>query len=243
MRIVAIVALAAIAAVNAHSALADEPRLVPFIADYDVKYGNLSAGSSRTELRRASLPDQWQFESRTTASGLARLIMGGTIVQRSIFQLEAGDLRPLSYRYDDGEKGSESDVSLDFDWAAGRVKGISKAAAVDIEVEAGLQDAASMQALVLLRLNSGAEPGLIAMIEKDEIKYYRHTLLRHERLKTALGVLDTFVYRSARDGSSREMLLWYAPALGNVTVQAIQQRRRDGKKLLNLSIKSYRPGS
>ncbi len=243
MRIVAIVALAAIAAVNAQFALAEEPRLVPFIADYDVKYGNLSAGSSRTELRRASLPGQWQFESRTTASGLARLIMGGTIVQRSIFQLEAGDLQPLSYRYDDGEKGSEGDVSLDFDWAAGRVQGISEAAAVDIEVEAGLQDAASMQALVLLRLDSGAEPGLIAMIEKDEIKYYRHTLLRRERLKTALGVLDTFVYRSARDGSSREMLLWYAPALGNVTVQAVQQRRRDGKKLLNLSIKSYRPGS
>jgi hypothetical protein len=243
MRIVAIVALAAIAAVNAHPALAEEPRLVPFIADYDVKYGNLSAGSSRTELRSASLPGQWQFESRTTARGLARLIMGGTIVQRSIFELEAGDLRPLSYRYDDGEKGSEGDVSLDFDWAAGRVKGISEAAAVDIEVEAGLQDAASMQALVLLRLNSGAEPGLIAMIEKDEIKYYRHTLLRRERLKTALGVLDTLVYRSARDGSSREMLLWYAPALGNVTVQAVQQRRRDGKKLLNLSIKSHRPGS
>jgi len=243
MRIVAIVALAAMAAVNAHSALAEEPRLVPFIADYDVKYGNLSAGSSRTELRRASLPGQWQFESRTKASGLARLIMGGTIVQQSIFQLEAGDLQPLSYRYDDGEKGSEGNVSLDFDWAAGRVKGISKAAAADIEVEAGLQDAASMQALVLLRLNSGVEPGLIAMIEKDEIKYYRHTLLRRERLKTALGVLDTVVYRSARDGSSREMLLWYAPALGNVTVQAVQQRRRDGKKLLNLSIKSYRPGS
>ncbi|MDH4260404.1 MAG: DUF3108 domain-containing protein, partial [Gammaproteobacteria bacterium] len=178
MRIVAIVALAAMAAVNAHSALAEEPRLVPFIADYDVKYGNLSAGSSRTELRRASLPGQWQFESRTKASGLARLIMGGTIVQQSIFQLEAGDLQPLSYRYDDGEKGSEGNVSLDFDWAAGRVKGISKAAAADIEVEAGLQDAASMQALVLLRLNSGVEPGLIAMIEKDEIKYYRHTLLR-----------------------------------------------------------------
>lgn len=243
MKFVAIVMLAAIAAINAHSALAEEPRLAPFVAEYDVKYGSLSAGSSRTELRRTPLPGQWQFESRTSASGLARLIMDGTLVQRSIFQLEAGDLRPLSYRYDDGENGSEGDVSLDFDWAAGRVKGVAEAAAVDIEVEASLQDAASMQTLVLLRLNGGAEPGLIAMIEKDRIKYYRHTFLRRERLKTALGVLDTLVYRSARDGASRETLLWYAPALGNVTVQAVQQRRRDGKKLLNMSIKVYRPGT
>lgn len=243
MKAVAMVMLAALAAVDAHTARADEPLLSPFVADYDVKYGNLSAGSSRTELRRASLPGQWQFESRTTASGLARLIMGGTILQRSTFQLEASDLRPLSYRYDDGEKGSEGDVSLDFDWATGSVTGVAEAEPVDIASEAGTQDAASMQALVLMRLNSGAEPGLIAMIEKDRIKYYHHTFLRRERLKTALGVLDTLVYRSARDGASREMLLWYAPALGNVTVQAVQQRRRDGKKLLNLSIKSYRPGS
>jgi hypothetical protein len=243
MRTLAIVALVAITAVNAHSALAEGPQLAPYIADYDVKYGNLSAGSSRTELRRADLPGQWQIESRTKASGLAKLFVSGTLVQGSTFELDAGGLRPLSYRSDDGEKGSKKDVSLDFDWAAGRVKGISEGKPVDIAAESGLQDAASMQAFVLLRLNGSAEPGLIAMIEYDEIKYYQYTLLRRERLKTALGVLDTLVYRSARDRSSREMLLWYAPALGNVAVQVVQQRRSNGEKLLNMSIKRYRPGT
>ena len=241
MRIVAIVALAAIAAVNAHSTLAEEPRLAPFIADYDVKYGSMSVGTSRTELRRADTPGQWLIESRSNASGLARLIAGGTLVQRSTFQLEADGMRPLSYRFDDGMKWSEKDVSLDFDWASGRVKGVSESQPVDIAVEPGLQDAASMQAFVLLGLNSGIEPGLIAMIEKDRIKYYRYTFLRRERLKTALGDFDTLVYRSARDGKPRETLLWYAPALGNVTVQA--EQREDGKRLLQTYIKRYRPGT
>ena len=241
MKIVAIVALAAIAAVNAYSALAEEPQLAPFIADYYVKYGSMSVGTSRTELRRADTPGQWLIESRSKASGLARLIAGGTLVQRSTFQLEADGMRPLSYRFDDGTKQSKHDISLDFDWGTGRVKGIAEGAAVDIAVETDLQDAASMQAFVLLRLNGGTEPGMVAMIEKDSVKYYHYTLLRRERLKTALGELDTLLYRSARDGSTREILLWYAPALGNVTVQA--EQRRDGKKLFQTYIKGYRPGA
>ena len=121
------------------------------------------------------------------------------------------------------------------------MKGIAEGAAVDIAVETDLQDAASMQAFVLLRLNGGTEPGMVAMIEKDSVKYYHYTLLRRERLKTALGELDTLLYRSARDGSTREVLLWYAPALGNVTVQA--EQRRNGKKLFQTYIKGYRPGT
>lgn len=240
MRIVAIVMLAAIAAVNAHSARAEEPQLAPFVAEYDVKYGSFSVGTSRTELSRSATPGQWLIESRTRASGLARLIAGGTLVQRSTFQLEADGMRPLSYRFDDGMKRSEKDVTLDFDWAAGRVKGVAEGVPVDIAVETGLQDVGSMQAFVLLRLSDGAEPGMVAMIEKDSINYYRYTLLRRERLTTALGDFDTLVYRSARDGNARETLLWYAPALGNVNVQA--EQRRDGKKLFQTYIKGYRPG-
>ena len=121
------------------------------------------------------------------------------------------------------------------------MKGVAEDAAVDIEVEPGLQDAASMQAFVLQRLSGGNEPGTIAMIEKDRVQNYHYTLLRHERLSTALGVFDTIVYRSARDGTGRETLLWYAPALGYATVQA--EQRRDGKRLFQTYIKGYRPGT
>lgn len=241
MRIVAIVMLAAIAAVNARSARAEEPQLAPFVAEYDVKYGSFSVGTSRTELSRSATPGQWLIESRTRASGLARLIAGGTLVQRSTFQLEADGMRPLSYRFDDGMKRSDKDVALDFDWDSGRVQGVSEGKPVDVAAETGLQDAASMQALVQLRLNSGIEPGLIAMFEKDSINRFHYTLLRREQLTTAIGMLDTVVYRSARDGSDREVLLWYAPALGNVNVQA--EQRRDGKKLFQTYIKGYRPGT
>lgn len=231
--------LAAIVLGLAAAARADDGALEAFVADYDVRYGSMSVGSSRTELRRASL-GRWELVSESKASGLARLVASGTLSQRSVFELEAADVRPMTYRFDDGTQRTGRDVALDFDWRDGRVRGTAENEAVDLPAGPGLQDAASIQAQVLLRLRSGAEPGLVAMIEKDYVKQYRYTLLRRERLKTAIGTLDTVVYRSAREGSSRETIFWYAPALGFTMVQA--EQRRDGKRAFQTYIRSYQSG-
>lgn len=221
-------------------ARAADGALEPFVAEYDVRYGSMSVGSSRTELRRGPAAGQWSIESLSDASGLARLVASGTLSQRSVFETSGTGILPLQYRFDDGTRRTGRDVALDFDWRAGRVTGTAEAGTVDLPAGPGLQDAASIQALVLLRLRAGAEPGTIDMIEKDYVKHYRYTLLRRERIKTALGTLDTVVYRSAREGSSRETLFWHAPSLGYAMVQA--EQRRDGKKAFQTYIRSYQPG-
>jgi hypothetical protein len=207
------------------AARADEALLEPFTADYDVHYGSVDVGSSRTRVQRSGEPGQWIIESHSSASGLARLVASGTLLQRSTFELDAAGVRPVSYRFDDGTKRSS------------HVRGVAEDEPVDIAAAPGLQDAASIQALVLARLRRGVEPGAIDMIEKDRIKRYEYTLLRRERLKTAIGEFDTVVYRSARNGSGRETLFWYAPALGYALVQA--EQRRDGKRAFQTFIRRF----
>ena len=222
------------------SAHAEESALVPFIADYDVHYGSVDVGSSRTQVQRSGEQGQWIIESHSSASGLARLVASGTLLQRSTFELDLAGVRPISYRFDDGTKRSSRDVKLEFDWPAGRVRGTAEDEPVDIATAPGLQDAASIQALVLARLRRGAEPGTIDMIEKNRIKRYKYTLVRRERLKTSIGEFDTIVYRSARDGSGRETFFWYAPALGFALVQA--EQRRGGKRAFQTPIRRYQQG-
>ena len=213
-------AIGLLACMTAAPASADDA-LVPFVAEYDVRYGNMAVGTSRTELSRAD--GGWSMESTSTASGFARIIAGGTLEQRSAFELREDGPRPKTYRFDDGTQRTGRDVSLEFDWSAGRVRGTAENKPVDLAAADGLQDPASMQALVLARLRAGQEPGTIAMIEKDRVKEYRYTFLRRETLKTAIGDLETVVYRSARDGSSRETITWHAPKLGFAAVQAQQK--------------------
>jgi hypothetical protein len=240
MKALALAMFAAIISLASAAPRAADGTLSPFIAEYEVRYGNLTVGSSRTELSRAAQAGRWTIESQSNARGFARIIASGTLSQRSLFDADAAGLRPHSYRFDDGTKRTGHDVALEFDWRAGRVTGVAEDQPVNVPVEPGLQDAASIQALVMMRLRAGGEPGAIAMIEKDRIKHYRYTLLRRERLKTAIGEYDTVVYRSARDGSSRETLSWYAPALGFALLRA--EQHRDGDRTFQTQIRSYQPG-
>jgi Protein of unknown function (DUF3108) len=217
---IGVLGILAAAPVGADSAL------TPFVAEYDVRYGRMAVGTSRTELAESN--GHWSLESTSTASGFARVIASGTLRQRSEFDLLDEGPRPRRYTFDDGTGRTSRDIALEFDWQAGRVRGTAEDAPVDLATVAGLQDAASMQALVLTRLRAGREPGTIAMIEKDKVKYYRYTLLRRETIKTAVGDVETVVYRSARDGSDRETLTWHAPKFGFATVQA--EQRIDGKR-------------
>jgi hypothetical protein len=228
-----------LALLMASQAAAVDGPLAPYVADYDVKYGRFSVGSSRTALTRAG--DGWVLESSTNASGLYRMIAGGTLRQRSEFELAADGPRPLSYLFDDGTADTDRDVLLQFDWTANRVRGVAEDKRVDLETVAGLQDAASMQALVIERLRAGREPGVVAMIEKDKVKYYRYTLLRRETIHTAIGDVECVVYRSARDGSDRETLTWHAPSLGFAAVQA--EQLIDGKRGFQTYIRRFEPGS
>lgn len=240
MKLAAALAIA-IVAIGPADAAETAVRLKPYVVDYKVRYGSLTVGTSRTELRRDAAENQWVMETRLTPNGLGRLVAGGGMLQHSQFQFEGGYLRPLSYRFDDGARSASRDVTLAFDWRAGRVKGVAETEPVDLAVEAGLQDSASAQAHVQYLLRRGVEPGRVAIIEKEKIKYYRYSLVRRERLETPIGPIETVLYRSAREGSSRENLFWYAPELDYVIVQA--EQRRDGSRLFQTYISAYRPGS
>jgi hypothetical protein len=230
-------AAAILAVLLAATASADDG-LAPFAAEYDVQYGSIGVGTSRTELKRAPVAGQWIIESHSNASGFAKIIASGTLTQRSVFEAGSAGLRPLDYRFDDGTRRTGRDVALAFDWESARVRGKAEDESVDLAAPSGLQDAASIQARVQLALLQGGEPGTIDMIESDRVKRYHYTRLRNERLATALGELDTVVYRSARDNSSRETLFWFAPSLGYVMVGA--EQRRDGKRAFQTYIRTFR---
>lgn len=234
MKAVVIGVLAMLAAAPATG----EDSLSPYVAEYDVRYGRMAVGTSRTELARAD--GHWVLETTSTASGFARVIASGTLRQRSEFDATADGLRPRRYSFDDGTSRTGRDISLDFDWSAGRVHGTAEDVTVDVAAVDGLQDAASMQALVIARLRAGREPGTIAMIEKDKVKYYRYSLERREMLATAVGEVETVVYRAAREGSDRETLTWHAPKLGFAAVQA--EQRVGGKRGFQTYIRSFTKG-
>lgn len=199
----------------------------PFQATYTVQWKGFNAGTSKLELRRTGA-DTWLYDSRNLARGVFRIAIPDTVTQTSELRFTNGRTQPLKFRGDDGGEATSRDVSLDFDWLRGRVTGTAGDRPVDLAAPADVQDPMSIQIAQMHAAATGHVPVRMHSIDKNEIKEYEFTRVGPERLKTALGELDTVVFESRRPGSSRVIRLWMAPSLGYLPVRA---ERRKGEKL------------
>lgn len=200
--------------------------LHPFKASFALEWKGMTAASASLELARQA-DGSWSYVSRNNARGMFRAVFPDELTQVSRLQVEAGQVRPLSYRGDDGSADQSRDVALDFDWPRRRVTGVAEKKPVDLELQPGLQDVMSVQIALIVDLLAGRKPSGYNLVDKDRIKDYVYTDEGKARVGTVLGTLDTVVWSSHRPNSDRVTRVWYAPSLGYAPVKA--ERRRGAK--------------
>jgi len=201
--------------------------LRPFKAEFALEWRGMNAASASLELTRQA-GGHYTYVSRNTARGVFRAVLPGELIQTSRLLVEAGQVRPLSYRGDDGSPDQRRDVSLDFDWERQRVTGTAETKPVDLALQSGLQDIMSVQIALIVDLLDGRTPSMYTLVDKNRIKEYLYSGEGTARIDTVLGPLDTVIWSSRRPGSDRVTRVWYAPSLGFSPVRA---ERRDGDKL------------
>lgn len=217
-----------------HAADAVTEVLKPSVATYSVEFRGINAGTIAFALRTTA-PGQFVYESRSNARGIARLVIRNEVHEASTFALVDGGLQPVSYLLDDGSADTSKDTRLEFDWSARLARGQHENQPLELTLTPGLQDRMSVQVFVMMQLAAGQEPGELAFIDRNEIKSYRYTKEGTERLKTVSGEVDTVIYSSTREGSSRVSKIWYAPSLGYIPVRAEQVRRGNVETILTLA--------
>ncbi len=218
----------------AHAAEVASTALQPSSATYDVEFRGIDAGSTTFTLSDAG-NGQFAYESRSNAKGLAKLVIRTEVREASTFGLVDGVIRPVSYVLDDGSKDTSRDTRLEFDWTANVAKGQHEDHPVEVPLAPGLQDRMSMQIAVMEQLAAGVEPTRIDYIDRNVIKHYVYTKEGTARLKTAVGEVDTVIYSSTREGSTRVSKLWYAPSLGYTPVRGEQLRRGKVETVLTIT--------
>jgi Protein of unknown function (DUF3108) len=232
-RLLSLAGLAALAASAA--ATPDAPQLQPFRATYSVVWRSFDAGTTELKLQHES-DQRYVYSSRSNAAGLFHAFFSNEISQTSWFTVTKDGVRPDRYRGDDGSSKTARDISLDFNWETGRATGVAEDKPVDVALEPHTQDDMSIQIALMYALLKDEPPSSLRLIDKNRIKEYLYTSEGTEQLKTALGDLDTIVYRSQRAGSKRVTRMWYAPSLGYVPVRG--EQLREGKREWRMDIRS-----
>ena len=238
MKTLALIASLLVSAVLPMSkAAASEIELAPFSVNFEVNFRGMNAGSASLELTRDN-GGTWRYVSKNTARGIFRLAFPGEIRQTSILTLAESGVKPLRYQADDGTGSRDRDIQLQFDWAAGRVRGTAENAPVDVPIESGLQDGMSVQIALMRALARGETPTGFKLIDKDEIKEYVYSAEKPVRLRTTMGEIDTVVWVSHRPNANRLTRVWYAPSLGYLPIQA--ERRKGDTVEWSMRLKTWR---
>jgi len=217
---------------------ATQPPPRPFTAVYALEWHGLTAGYSTLSLSEPS-PGTYVYSSVNRARGVFKLAFPDPISERSAFRIVDGRVEPLRYQEDDGPSRHNENVTLDFDWKSNQVHGNAGDKIVDQPLAPGTQDPLSVQVALMRRLTEGQSPTHFLLFDKTEAAEYRYTREGEVALDTAIGRLETVVYRSDRPDSDRVMRLWLAPSLGYLPVRA--ERKRGGKTEFELKIRSLTP--
>ncbi|MEY4762865.1 MAG: hypothetical protein RLZZ200_2721 [Pseudomonadota bacterium] len=192
----------------------------------------MSAGHSTLTLARRD-DGRWSYSSRSTARGIFKLAAPGEITQISIFRIENGEVLPDHYRGDDGTSATRRDANVTFDWRNHRVTGVYEDVPVDLPIEPGIQDDLSIQIALLNALLHERLPSGFRQIDKNTVKEYQYVPEGRQRIDTALGALDTVVFRSRKIGARSSTLFWCAPSLGYLPVKV---ERHDGGDKVDWSL-------
>jgi len=217
-------ALACAAALLAAPAAADD-EIATYVAQYDVEYKGRRIGESTQSLERTDAG--YRFQSVTEARGIiARLAFPRPLVEESLFEMHDGAPRPLEFRFEDGTRKGEDNVSIQFDWTSGTAKVTSEEGTTDLPLTPDVHDRVTLQIALMLELEAKAAPEEHDLIDDASIKTYSYEVVGEETLAANDETYETIKVVQQRQGSSRHMILWLAPELRHLPVR-IEQRRGD----------------
>ena len=222
-------------------AIAESAALKAHEITYHFEFHGLSGGDLKLTLKHDTEPDHWIYETRANPSFLARLVVSSESLERSWFKVTAEGVEPLHYKLDDGTSKHGDDAEFRYDWEHGRVAGTVRGAALDLATVPGLQDVMSIRAAPMADLLAGRELREYAMLDGREVKHYVYTRGGTEKIKTALGEVDTVIVNSDRkgaDGHARMWRYWYAPSLNWLPVRI--EQRADGQARMTLTVRSLK---
>jgi len=197
----------------------------PFTATYAVTFRGMRAGNLTFKLARTPGTNRYTYETTADPSMLARIMISGAALERSVMEIGPDGVHPVDWYFDDGKSGTARDGKLHFDWQKNVATGTIENQKIDLPLEPGLQDRLSIQIDVVTSLLRGEEPGAIPLIDDNRIKRYSYTKLGPAVAETELGKLDSVMYESTREGSNRQSRFWLVPKMEYVAARAEQIRK------------------
>ncbi len=186
-----------------------------FQAAYTVVKSGLTLGEMQSNLNYTAT--SYTFLKQTKANGLAALISGDTLTERSTGLKQGPQLRPQEYLYQHKNRRKNKLDQFQFT-APTQVSGRYQDDNYTLTVPNGTLDPALLE-LRLMEDVAANRPLNYNVTEKGKVKNYRFQRLGQEQVNAPFGQYLCEKIQMTRDNGERQTTLWLAPELGYVPVQ------------------------
>jgi hypothetical protein len=176
------------------------------------------------------------YESHTRTVGVISMMREDSILERSEWRPVDDALQPFEYHYDRRRGDRRREVSVHFDWPAGKVRNTANGQEWEMPVPAGTLDKLSYLLVMMRDLGLGKRDLRYPIADGGTLKTYRWRVVGEEEVETSRGRLATLKVQRIRlpEERDRDTVLWCAEALGFLPVR-IEHREVDGT-LIELSL-------
>jgi len=206
--------------------LAEPTRLppTPFTVAYSLSTRGLRFATMTRHLSRQANGD-YIFQSQSRATGLAKLVVPGQIIEQSRWNLTGNQVFSRSYSY--VRTGSKpKSITVRFDWSNGLILGSNGTETWRLDARPGLLDKLSYQLAIMSDLQAGKRLLEYELVDETEVKTYRFAAVGEEVLETPIGKLKTLKLERTNEKPNRSTTVWCASALRYLPVRL--DKRKNG---------------
>lgn len=203
-----------------------------FQVTYSVEYSGLTLGNMQSNLSYSG--NNYTYQKSAKANGLAALVSGNTINERSTGVKQGSQLKSTSYLYD--FKSKRKTRKDQFTINNTQVSGNYDNNAYSLTVPANTSDPMLVELKIMDDLAAN-RPLNYQVTEKGKLKTYQFKRLGKEKISTPAGDYNAEKIQMVRTDDERETTFWLAPELNYLPVQAEHNEKGDVVKSRLLNVK------
>ena len=188
---------------------------------YEVKYGIFKLGSLSSSL--AKQDKSYEVVNETHATGVAAMLLGGTVRETCEFSIEENLIRPTRYRIiREGKDTFDYSATFGAEWDS-----VVFNDGTNVTISDGyLIDNCSAPFAFMLGGPEALSATSLHIVGGSKVRNYKNNLITEEKLKTPMGKFNAVKIEQERfDRSDRKLLIWLVPELSNLPVKIVEQRK------------------
>lgn len=194
-----------------------------FQASYTVSAKGLEMGVMNASLRYDG--ETYTYQKITQANGLAALLSGDTLTERSTGKKQAAQLVPEQYLHHHKNKRKDKKDQFRFTTPT-QVQGTFDGNAYQLSVPDGTLDMAVLE-LYLMEAFTTNQTLNYRVMSKGKLQDYRLRKLDKETIEVPAGSYECEKLEVIHDNNERQTTLWLAPKLNYAIVQVRHQEAGD----------------